>query len=101
MPEPEPPPIRSYLYAPGSNPRVMEKALAAGADAVILDLEDSVAPEDKLAAREQVAAVIAGSGAAGSAGAARASGPAELHVRVNHGPHGPDLDDVAAVTAPG
>ena len=70
----------------------MEKALAAGADAVILDLEDSVAPEDKLAAREQVAAVIAGPGAAG---------PVELHVRVNRGAHGPDLDDLAAVTAPG
>ncbi|MFZ1996140.1 MAG: aldolase/citrate lyase family protein, partial [Solirubrobacteraceae bacterium] len=91
MPEPEPPPIRSYLYAPGSNPPVMEKAQAAGADAVILDLEDSVAPEDKRAAREQVAAVIATGGA----------GSAELHVRVNHGPDGPDLDDVAAVTRPG
>jgi citrate lyase subunit beta/citryl-CoA lyase len=91
---PEPPPIRSYLYAPGSNPRVMDKALAAGADAVILDLEDSVAPQDKLAAREQVAAVIA---AAGSG----AGGLRELHVRVNHGPDGPDSDDVAAVTAPG
>lgn len=90
----EPPPIRSYLYAPGSNPRVMEKALAAGADAVILDLEDSVAPEDKLAARGQVAAVIAGIGANSAA-------PAELHVRVNHGNDGPDLDDVAAVVAPG
>jgi len=88
---PEPPPIRSYLYAPGSNPRVMEKALAAGADAVILDLEDSVAPADKLAARGQVAAVIAGVG----------EGGAEVHVRVNHGADGPDLDDVAAVTAPG
>jgi citrate lyase subunit beta / citryl-CoA lyase len=89
---PEPPPIRSYLYAPGSNPRVMEKALAAGADAVILDLEDSVAPEDKLAAREQVAAVIARSGAARRV---------ELHVRLNRGPDGPDLDDLAAATAPG
>jgi citrate lyase subunit beta/citryl-CoA lyase len=92
---PEPPPIRSYLYAPGSNPRVMEKALSAGADAVILDLEDSVAPEDKLAARGQVGAVIARVGASG------AGGLAELHVRVNHGPDGPDLDDVAAVTGPG
>ncbi len=90
----EPPPIRSYLYAPGSDPRVMEKALAAGADAVILDLEDSVAPEDKMAARGQVGAVIAQAGRVGA-------GPAELHVRVNHGPDGPDLDDVAAVTAPG
>jgi citrate lyase subunit beta / citryl-CoA lyase len=101
---PEPPPIRSYLYAPGSTPRVMEKALAAGADAVILDLEDSVAPQDKLAARGQVAALIAraGPGATGpSATGPGATGPGELHVRVNHGPDGPDLDDVAAVTAPG
>lgn len=89
---PEPPPIRSYLYAPGSAPRVMEKALAAGADAVILDLEDGVAAQDKLTARDQVAAVIAGTGA--DAGQ-------ELHVRINRGPDGPDLDDLAAVTAPG
>ena len=72
--------------------------MAAGADAVILDLEDSVAPEDKLAARAQVSTVLAAVGAGGGAGA---GGPAELHVRVNHGPDGPDLDDVAAVTAPG
>jgi citrate lyase subunit beta/citryl-CoA lyase len=68
----------------------MEKALAADADAVILDLEDSVAPQDKLAAREQVAAAIAG-----------AAGRGELHVRINRGPDGPDLDDLAAVTTPG
>jgi citrate lyase subunit beta/citryl-CoA lyase len=105
----EPPPIRSYLYAPGSNPRVMDKALTAGADAVILDLEDSVAAEDKLTARQHVAAVIARAGTPGAAGAATKSArdspgtpePRELHVRVNHGPNGPDLDDVAAVTAPG
>lgn len=94
MPETEPPPIRSYLYAPGSNRRVMAKALGAGADAVILDLEDSVAPEDKRAAREEVAAVIA------DAGSLRV-GPGELHVRINHGAHGPDLDDVRAITARG
>jgi citrate lyase subunit beta/citryl-CoA lyase len=98
---PEPPPIRSYLYAPGSNPRVMEKALAAGADAVILDLEDSVAPEDKLAAREQVAAVIAGSGGGAAGPGAGSGGPREIHVRINRGPDGPDPDDLAAVIAPG
>jgi len=97
----EAPPIRSYLYAPGSNPRVMEKALAAGADAVILDLEDSVAPEDKLAARGQVAAVVARASADPASRPGSGSATAELHVRVNHGPEGPDLDDVAAVTAPG
>ncbi|HEY9389393.1 MAG TPA: aldolase/citrate lyase family protein, partial [Mycobacteriales bacterium] len=35
---------RSYLYAPGSRPDVLRKALRAGADAVILDLEDAVVP---------------------------------------------------------
>jgi citrate lyase subunit beta/citryl-CoA lyase len=70
----------------------MEKALAAGADTVLLDLEDSVAVEDKVAAREEVAALIA---------RVAGAGPGELHVRVNHGVDGPDLDDVAAVTAPG
>ncbi|HEX8977562.1 MAG TPA: CoA ester lyase [Solirubrobacteraceae bacterium] len=89
---PEPPPIRSYLYAPGSNPRVMEKALGAGADAVILDLEDAVGPDDKLVARDRVAAVITGAGAAGGG---------ELHVRINRAADGPDLDDLAAVTTPG
>ena len=35
---------RSYLFAPGSRPERFAKALEAGADAVILDLEDAVAP---------------------------------------------------------
>lgn len=101
---PEPPPIRSYLYAPGSNPRIMDKALAAGADAVILDLEDGVAPADKHMARDQVAALIGRVGGAGGVDRDGGVGPAdgrELHVRINRGPKGPDLDDLAAVTAPG
>ena len=102
MPDAAPPPIRSYLYAPGSNPRVMEKALAAGADAVILDLEDSVVPADKVAARGQVAAVIAGAAAApGATAATSAARRPEIHVRINRGPNGPDLEDLAAVTVPG
>jgi citrate lyase subunit beta/citryl-CoA lyase len=44
-------PRRSVLYLPGSNARAMEKALSLPCDVVILDLEDSVAPEAKLAAR--------------------------------------------------
>lgn len=89
---PEPLPIRSYLYAPGSNPAVMEKALGAGADAVILDLEDAVAPEDKLDARAAVAAVIA---------RLPPRAGTEVHVRINSWPDGPSLDDLAAVVAPG
>ena len=89
---PEAPAIRSYLYAPGSRPDVMEKALTAGADAVILDLEDAVAPSAKEAARREVAALIARSGTRQGF---------ELHVRVNRGPEGPDRDDLGAVTLPG
>ena len=54
-------PRRSVLYMPGSNARAIEKARTLPADAVILDLEDSVAPDGKAAARKQVMeAVIAG-----------------------------------------
>src|SRR5712675_1717547 len=54
-------PRRSVLYMPGSNARAIEKARSLPADAVILDLEDSVAPDGKAAARKQVMeAVIAG-----------------------------------------
>ena len=47
---------RSYLFVPGNRPDRFAKACAAGADAVVLDLEDSVAPADKPKAREAVAA---------------------------------------------
>ena len=47
-------PRRSVLYMPGSNARALDKAKTLPADGVILDLEDSVAPEAKEAARQQV-----------------------------------------------
>jgi citrate lyase subunit beta/citryl-CoA lyase len=80
--------LRSYLYAPGSRPDVMEKALAAGADAVVLDLEDAVAPDDKAAAREAVAAFVA---------AHAHDAPCPIHVRINRG----CMDDLDAVMGPG
>jgi citrate lyase subunit beta / citryl-CoA lyase len=46
--------LRSLLFVPGDRPERFEKALASGADAVILDLEDSVAPANKPRAREAV-----------------------------------------------
>lgn len=52
------PPIRSYLYVAGSDPRRMEKALASEADAVVIDLEDAVAPERKDEARRIAAGVL-------------------------------------------
>jgi malyl-CoA/(S)-citramalyl-CoA lyase len=45
---------RSELAVPGSNTRMMEKAPMAGADLVFLDLEDAVAPDDKVQARKNV-----------------------------------------------
>jgi citrate lyase subunit beta / citryl-CoA lyase len=47
---------RSYLFVPGSRPDRFAKACGAGADAVVIDLEDSVAAEDKIAAREAITA---------------------------------------------
>ncbi len=50
---------RSFLFAPGNVARRVEKALTLQADAVILDLEDSVAPSDKPATRKVVAEALA------------------------------------------
>lgn len=45
---------RSYLFVPANRPERFDKACAAGAGAVIIDLEDAVAPEQKIAARAKV-----------------------------------------------
>ncbi len=84
--------LRSHLYAPGSNERILAKVLDAGADAVILDLEDGVAASAKNAARDNVAALIA-----------ERSGDAacELHVRVNRHGDGWSRTDLEAVVQPG
>lgn len=50
---------RSLLFVPGHRPERFDKAAASGAHAVVLDLEDAVAPADKPGAREQVAAWLA------------------------------------------
>ncbi len=47
---------RSELAVPASNPRMIEKASASAADVIFLDLEDSVAPDDKPRARKNVVA---------------------------------------------
>src|SRR5262245_14206660 len=66
-------PRRSVLYMPGSNARALEKAKSIAADALILDLEDAVAPEAKEVARAQVCAAVQGGG----------YGHRELVIRVN------------------
>ncbi|TKV57027.1 CoA ester lyase [Nakamurella flava] len=50
---------RSWLFAPGHSDRLLEKVFTAGADAVMLDLEDAVPPEAKATARGMVARVLA------------------------------------------
>lgn len=52
-------PRRSVLFVPASNSRVLEKSLALAADCVIYDLEDSVAPDTKIAARDALIAHFA------------------------------------------
>jgi citrate lyase subunit beta/citryl-CoA lyase len=52
-------PPRSYLFVPGHRADRFDKALACGADAVVLDLEDAVAPPDKAAARDALARYLA------------------------------------------
>jgi citrate lyase subunit beta / citryl-CoA lyase len=81
---------RSYLYAPGSSERVVGKAIEAGADVVILDLEDAVAPAEKPAARRLVADRIAAG-----------PHPVEVHVRVNRTADGFAAEDVRAAVQPG
>ena len=66
-------PRRSVLYMPGANERALEKAKTLPADSLILDLEDAVAPEAKVEARERVCDAVKSGG----------YGPREIIIRVN------------------
>ena len=63
----------TWLYAPGDRPGVVAKALHSGADVVLVDLEDAVAPERKSWARAATAELLSDP----------EPGPAPVHVRVN------------------
>ena len=52
--------MRSWLFAPGDSARKIEKAIASEADIALLDLEDSVTPENRPAARQQIAEALGG-----------------------------------------
>lgn len=84
-------PRRSVLYMPGANVRALEKGRELAADALIFDLEDSVAPEAKEAARANVVAALQAGG----------YGKREIAVRVNalETPWG--ADDLTAVARAG
>ncbi len=53
-------PYRSALYIPGSKERALDKAKALPCDAILFDLEDAVAPDEKAAARALLAQTLAG-----------------------------------------
>lgn len=52
--------VRSWLFTPGDRPERFGKAAACGADVAIVDLEDAVAPDDKIRARAAVAEALSG-----------------------------------------
>jgi len=83
--------LRSFLFAPGDSARKLDKAMGVGADAIIADLEDSIAPEGKETARRVTAEFL--QTARGAAGRPR------LFVRINGLATGfadADLDGVMA-----
>ena len=85
------PPIRSYLFVPGNKGDWIDKSVSAGADALILDLEDSVPLDEKAAARGIVAGKITELGARQQ----------RVYVRVNRTPYLYDFADITAVVGPG
>jgi len=88
--------LRSFLFAPGDSVRKLEKALTVGADAVIADLEDSIAPDGKETARRVTAEFL--QAVRGKAGRPR------LFVRINGlatGLADDDLDGVMAAAPDG
>jgi citrate lyase subunit beta/citryl-CoA lyase len=83
--------IRSYLYVPGSSEKFIAKAHERGADAIIIDLEDAVAPAGKQRARERLATAVPAVGRNG----------AKVFVRVNALSTGLALDDAEAAARAG
>jgi len=82
-------PRRSVLYMPGSNAKALDKARSLAADVLIFDLEDAVAPEQKHAARDAIAAALGKGG----------YGRREIVVRVNPLASAHFNDDIRMVAA--
>jgi citrate lyase subunit beta/citryl-CoA lyase len=80
--------MRSLLFVPGDSERKLEKGFGAGADVVIVDLEDSVAPANKVAARAVAASFISSQ---------RQKTSSAVYVRVNDLSTGLTDDDLAAL----
>lgn len=86
--------LRSWLYAPGNNPKLLKRVFEAGSDAVILDLEDAVPSSEKALARRLVSESVM------PPGEEKLSTPT-LYVRINHPDTGLAEDDVRAIVRPG
>jgi len=82
--------MRSLLFVPGDSEKKLEKGFQSGADVVIVDLEDSVAPANKVAARAVAADFIR---------ARRKETAASIYIRVNDLSTGLTDDDLASVIA--
>lgn len=82
--------MRSLLFMPGDSEKKLEKGFGADADVVIVDLEDSVAPQNKVAAREIAARFIAGN---------RQQTSSAIYIRVNDLSTGLTDDDLAVLVA--
>lgn len=82
-------PVRSLLFIPGDSEKKLAKAAGCGADAIILDLEDAVAPENKVRARALVAEFLSQT--------PRGSRPTQYWVRVNPLDTGMTADDLDAI----
>ncbi|WP_312798519.1 HpcH/HpaI aldolase/citrate lyase family protein, partial [Tianweitania sp.] len=80
--------MRSLLFVPGDSTRKLDKGLASGADVLLIDLEDSVSPANKEAARKLTAEFLA---------ANRSGGGPQLYVRTNDLRSGLIDDDLEAV----
>jgi citrate lyase subunit beta/citryl-CoA lyase len=83
---------RTYLFVPGTRPDRFGKALASGADAVVLDLEDAVAANDKASARQAIANWFTGAGPADRA---------RIVVRINDAGSAWFADDLLALREAG
>ncbi|MDH3443283.1 MAG: CoA ester lyase [Deltaproteobacteria bacterium] len=84
--------IRSWMFVPGHRQRMIDKALGLNADAIMLDIEDGVAPNEKDAARKNIAE---------SLGRDKSAGSPARYVRINAIGH-PRMDaDLEAVVRPG
>ncbi len=84
--------LRSWMFVPGHRQRMIDKALGLNADAIMLDIEDGVAPDEKDSARKNIGA---------SLGREKSAGAPARYVRINAIGHPRMKADMEAVVRPG